>query len=86
MLHLIKEAMAELSARKATSLWRLAAWLCAALTLAQVFIFCVIMARSSIIDASMNYWSLIIGFSITGVTAAVCTSRTIPRSAQSRPR
>jgi len=78
--------MAELPARKATPLWRLAAWLCAALTLAQAFIFCVILAHSSLVDASTNYWALIIGFSITGVTAAVCTSRTIPRSAPGRPR
>ena len=49
--------MAELPVRKAVSLWRLAAWLCAALTLLQVFIFCLILVHSSLSDASMNYWA-----------------------------
>jgi len=78
--------MPEPTSRQVTSQWRLAGWLCAALTLVQMFIFCVLMIQTSLVFASMNYWILILGFSITGVTAAVCTSRAVRRSERSRSR
>ena len=78
--------MSDSSIHKATSQWRLAAWLCAALTLAQMTLFCVIIIRTSFISASQSDWALILGFSITGVTAAVCTSRTVPRPGRNHSR
>jgi membrane protein implicated in regulation of membrane protease activity len=78
--------MPEVSPSKVTAQWRLAGQLCAALTVAQMILFIVVMLRSSLVDASMNYWLLIIGFAVTGVAAAVCSSRAVRRSAHSSAR
>jgi membrane protein implicated in regulation of membrane protease activity len=78
--------MPELSSSKVTAQWRLAGRLCAALTLVQMLFFVVIIVRTSLTDASMNNWLLIIGFAVTGVAAAVCTSRAVRRSARGSAR
>ena len=72
--------MAEWTQEQVKSQWLLAGRLTGGLSIVQMLIFAVLLIRTSIEYASVNFWLLILGFSISGVVAAVCLSRsrTIP--------
>jgi hypothetical protein len=56
--------------------WLLAGRLTGALSFVQMAIFAVLLIRTgSVTTASLNFWLLVLGFSISGVVAAVCLSR-----------
>jgi TctA family transporter len=67
--------MAEWTAKQMQAQWLLAGRLTGTLSVVQMIIFAVLLARTSLAYASINFWLLILGFSISGVTAAVCLSR-----------
>ena len=75
-----KSDMAEWTQEQVKSQWRLAGRLTGGLSVVQMIIFAVLIVRTSLEYASVNFWLLILGFSISGVVAAVCLSRsrTIP--------
>jgi len=68
--------MAEWTPEQIRSQWLLAGRLTGTLSVVQMVIFAVLLAQTSVVYASMNFWLLILGFSISGVVAAVCLSRT----------
>ena len=68
--------MAEWTPEQIRSQWLLAGRLTGTLSVVQMVIFSVLLAQTSVVYASMNFWLLILGFSISGVVAAVCLSRT----------
>jgi hypothetical protein len=47
-------------------------------------IFAILLLRTSVTYASVNFWLLILGFSISGVVAAVCLSRSHTTGAKYR--
>jgi hypothetical protein len=75
-----KSGMAEWTQEQMRAQWLLAGRLTGGLSIVQMLIFAVLLVRTSLQYASVNFWLLILGFSISGVVAAVCLSRsrTIP--------
>jgi hypothetical protein len=56
--------------------WLLAGRLTGALSVVQMLIFTLLMVRlDSVALAAVDFWLLVLGFSISGVVAAVCLSR-----------
>jgi hypothetical protein len=70
--------MPEWTAKQMRAQWLLAGRLTGGLSVAQMIIFAIVLARTSIAYASVNFWLLVIGFSISGVTAVVCLNRSRP--------
>ncbi len=67
------------------SQWLLAGRLTGFLSIVQMLIFTLLMVRVRSVElASVNFWLLILGFSISGVCATVCLSRTHPLPERSR--
>ncbi len=68
--------MTERSADQLRSEWLLAGRLTGALSVVQMLIFTLLMVRlHSVALAAANFWLLVLGFSVSGVVAAVCLSR-----------
>ena len=70
-----KEVMAEWTPEQMRAQWLLAGRLTGTLSVVQMLIFAVLLIRTSVQYASVNFWLLVLGFSISGVVAAVCLSR-----------
>jgi hypothetical protein len=70
-----ESAMAEWTQEQMRAQWLLAGRLTGGLSVVQMIIFAVLLVRTSLQYASVNFWLLILGFSISGVAAAVCLSR-----------
>jgi TctA family transporter len=68
--------MAEWTPEQMRAQWLLAGRLTGTLSVVQMLIFAVLLVRTSLQYASVNFWLLILGFSISGVVASVCLSRT----------
>lgn len=68
--------MAEWTPEQMRAQWLLAGRLTGTLSVVQMLIFAVLLLRTSLQYASVNFWLLILGFSISGVVASVCLSRT----------
>jgi TctA family transporter len=67
--------MAEWTPEQMRAQWLLAGRLTGTLSVVQMVIFAILLVRTSLAFASVNFWLLILGFSISGVVAAVCLSR-----------
>ena len=72
--------MAEWTEKQMRAQWLMAGRLTGTLSVLQMIIFAIVLARTSLTYASGNFWLLVLGFSISGVTAAVCLSRSRPSS------
>jgi hypothetical protein len=70
--------MAGWTAKQMRAQWLMAGRLTGALSVAQMVIFAIVLVRTSIVFASMNFWLLVIGFSTSGVAAVVCLTRSRP--------
>jgi hypothetical protein len=67
--------MAEWTQEQMRAQWLLAGRLTGGLSIVQMLIFAVLLIRTSLAYATVNFWLLILGFSISGVVAAVCLGR-----------
>ena len=68
--------MSEWTPEQMRAQWLLAGRLTGALSLVQMIIFGALMIRlDSFALASLDFWLLVLGFSISGVVATVCLSR-----------
>ncbi len=76
--------MAEWTPEQIKSQWLLAGRLTGTLSFVQMAIFAALLVQTSVVYASLNFWLLIIGFSISGVVAAVCLSRSRTTGAKYR--
>jgi hypothetical protein len=76
--------MSKIPVDKVIARWRLAGGLAGLLSVLQMAIFIALLFKISPIDASINYWLLVLGFCITGVVAAVCMSRTVALGRKAR--
>jgi TctA family transporter len=76
--------MAEWTPEQVRAQWLMAGRLTGTLSIVQMVIFAVLLARTSVEFASVNFWLLILGFSISGVVATVCLSRSRTSGAMAR--
>jgi membrane protein implicated in regulation of membrane protease activity len=67
--------MTEWTPEQMRAQWLLAGRITGGLSLVQMVIFAILLARTSMVFVSVNFWLLILGFSISGVVAVVCLSR-----------
>ena len=67
--------MAEWTEKQMRAQWLLAGRLTGGLSLVQMLIFAILLARTSVAYVSINFWLLILGFAVSGVAATVCLSR-----------